>query len=277
MKKDFFLSKREGLALAMEQLLHYNTWSAVSMDKSVFEEEALLNYFEVEFDDSINAETEKIIAAAVVKTVYEKEYIPDWYKREFAQRVVQQHIDNLRAAKIVYQEEVKGMSRREAQARREELKMVSRMTIVDNTVKWGTRRAIRKGVEYTIGALITALIPEVAIPAWVIGLSTYVVISILPEKVKKSIRKTVSKTADTMVMAAKNIADELASRAVKVAQKVRPIIEKAGNTVKQVWEDTKLAAKEAWEDTKLTAKEAWESTKEKYNIIKEKVENWLGR
>ena len=72
MKKNYYLSKREGLALAMEQLLHYNVWATVSLDESVFEEEALLDYFEADFDDPINAETEKVIAVAVVNTVYEK-------------------------------------------------------------------------------------------------------------------------------------------------------------------------------------------------------------
>ena len=55
MKKNYYLSKREGLALAMEQLLHYNVWATVSLDESVFEEEALLDYFEADFDDPINA------------------------------------------------------------------------------------------------------------------------------------------------------------------------------------------------------------------------------
>ena len=276
MKKNYYLSKREGLALAIEQLLHYNVWATVSLDESVFEEEALLDYFEADFDDPINAETEKVIAAAVVNTVYEKNYIPEENKREFAQKVVRQHIDNLRAAKITYHEEVKGMSRREAQARREELKMVSRMAVVDNTVKWGVRRAAKAGLSYGIAALVTALIPEIAIPAWILSFATYGIISMLPEKVKKPIRKGVTKAVDTVTMAAKNIADELATRAVNVAEKAKTVIEKASNTAKQFWEDTKVVAHEAWENTKVGAQQAWEFTKDTYNKVKEKVKRRFG-
>ena len=201
----------------------------------------------------------------MVNTVYEKNYIPEENKREFAQRVARQHVDNLRAAKITYQEEVKGMSRREAQARREELRMVSRMAVVDNTVKWGVRRAAKAGLSYGIAALVTALVPEIAIPVWILSFATYGIISLLPEKVKKPIRKGVTKAVDTVTMAAKNIADELATRAVNVAEKAKTVIEKASNTAKQFWENTKVVAHEVLEPIKDT-----------YNKVKEKVKGWFG-
>ena len=226
MKKDYFLSKREGLSVAMEQLLHYNVWTLVSLDESVYEEDTLLNYFDADFEAPINVEVEKVIAAAVHRTVYEKKYIPENSKKEFARKLALRHVENLRAAKITYHKEVKGMSEREAKTRLKENKMLSRMSYVDNTVKWGTRRAIRKGATYSVGALVAALAPEVVIPGWIIGVVTYGIISILPDKVKIPIRKAVSKGVDTIAKAAKNIADELADRAVAVAKKVQAVIEK---------------------------------------------------
>lgn len=262
MKKDFLLSEREGLALALEQLHHYNVWSATSLNESVYEEEALLKYLDADFDDPIEQDFENTIAAAVVNTVYSKNYIPQKHKKEFAKKCTRQYLDSLEIAKITYWEAVKGMSHREALARAKENKMVKRISVVDNTVKWGVRKVAKAGISYGVGALITALAPTVALPAWLIGLGTYTIISLLPDKVKKPVRKFVTETVDTVVMTAKNIAGGLAKRAVDVGQKALNTIEKIGRGAKQLWEDTKVVAKHAWEETKVVAEQAWEKGKE---------------
>lgn len=276
MKKDFLLSKREGLALAMEQLLHYNVWSVTSLNKSDYEEESLLKYFEADFDSPIEEKYEKIIAAAVTKTIYEKNYIPAKSKNELAKRSVRQHLESLRAAKFKYWEEVKGMPRREALTRAKENKMVKRVTIVDRTVKWGIRKGVKVGTSAAVGYLVTALAPGIAIPAWLIGLGTYAVISLLPDKIKNPIRKGVAKAVDSVVETARNIAGELADRAVVVAQKAKQTVEKVAQGARQLWEDTKIVAKETWEDTKVVAKEAWADLKEGAIKVGNKVKNYLG-
>lgn len=233
MKKDFLLSKREGLAVAMEQLLHYNVWSAVSLDKSAFEEELLAKYFDSDFNDPINEEVESVIAIAVAKTVYEKDYIPNDSKKELAQKASRQHVESLRSAKLTYHEEVKGMPRREAQKRREENKMVARMARVDNTYKWGVRRAAKAGVSYGIGSLVTALFPQVAVPVWLLSFASYGLISILPGKIKMPIRKGVTKIVDTVVETTKNVAGDLAKGAVKVGKTVLSTLGKVGKAISE--------------------------------------------
>lgn len=233
MRQDFFISKREGLAVAMQQLLHYNTWCDISLDNSVYEEEALLKYFDADFDAPINGEIEQVVATAVFNTVFEKNYIPNESKIELAQRSARQHVESLRAAKITYHEEVKGISKKEAQKRREENKMVSRMARVDNTMKWGVRRAAKAGISYGIASLATALCPQIAVPAWLLAFAGYGIISILPGKIKLPIRKGVEKIVDTTVETAKNIAGDLAKGAVKVGKTVLSILNKIGKAISE--------------------------------------------
>lgn len=272
MKKDYLLSEREGLALAMEQLLHYNVWSVTSLNESVYEEETLLKYLDTDFGDLIEQEYENIICAAVNRTVYSKNYIPQGAKKEFSKKCQRQHLDNLRMAKITYCEAVKGMSRREALARAKENKMAKRVSIVDSTVKWGIRKGSKVGISAGVGWLVTALAPTITIPAWLIGLGTYTIISLLPDKVKKPVRKHVTNTVDTVAMTAKNIAGGLAKRAVNVGQKALSTIEKIGQGAKQMWEDTKVVAQQVWEGTKKDVQQAWERTKK----IGDKIKSFFG-
>lgn len=233
MKNDYFLSKREGLAVALEQLLHYNVWCGVSLDRSAFEDEALLKYFDANFDDPVNEEMEKVVATAVFKTIAEKNYISQESKKKLAQRVARQQVESFRNAKITYHEMVKGMSRHEAQKRRDENKMISRVARVDNTVKWGVMRAAKAGISYGIGAVVTALAPAVTIPAWVVAAASYAIISALPEKIKAPVKNGVGKAVDTVVKIVKNVAGELAKSAVDVGNKVIQTVEKIGHSIKE--------------------------------------------
>lgn len=246
MKTDYLLDEREGLALAMQQLYHYQTWAAITLDNSEFEENSLLEYFEAEFDDPTKADYEKVIAAAITRAVYEKEYIPEKAKRELSIQATRDMVECLEIAAIQYHKEVKGMSEREANKRLHNNRMIKRVAIVDNITKWGIRRAARAGVSYGIGALITALFPEVAIPIWVIGLATYAVISILPEKIKKPVREAATKAIDAVARATKNIAHELSQKAVQVAKKAKSVVEKVTNVAKEKLEDAKAAIKKAY-------------------------------
>ena len=268
MKKNYLLSEREGLALSMEQLLHYNVWSATSLNESVYEEEALLKYLEADFGAPVEQEYENIICAAVNKTVYSKNYIPQEKKKEFSKKCQRQHLDNLRMAKITYWESVKGMSRREAQARAKENKMAKRVSIVDGTVKWGIRKGAKVGASAGVGLLVTALAPTVTVPAWLISLGTYTIISLIPNNVKEPVRKFVTNAVDTVATTAKNIAGELAKRAVNIGQKAINTIEKIERGAKQMWEDTKIVAEQAWSETKDVAKQAWKGAKKVGNKIK---------
>ena len=256
MKKDYLLSEREGLALALEQLHHYNVWVATSLDEAIYEEESLLKYLEADFGDPIETDYENIISAAVTRTVYSKNYISQKHKKEFSKKCQRQHLDNLRLAKLSYCEAVKGMSHREALARAKENKMAKRIAIVDNTVKWGVRRGTKAGVSFGVGALVTALAPTIVIPSWLIGLGTYTIISILPDKVKQPVRKFVANAVDTVAMTAKNIAGNLAKKAVSVGQKAINTMEKIGQGAKQLWEEVKIAGQQKWEVGKNKAKEA---------------------
>lgn len=246
MKKDFLLGKREGLALAMQTLFHYQTWAKISLDKSQFEEETLFEYFDTDFDDPKKMDYEMAIADAVTRTVYEKDYIPQKAKREFALQASRDILECLEIATIEYHKSVKGMSEREAKARLENNRMIKRVATVDNTVKWGIRRASRAGISFGIGALVTALFPAVTIPAWGIGLATYAVISIFPDKIKKPIRGSVAKAVDDVSREARNIAQELSQKAVKVAEKAKIVVEKVTDVAKKAWEGTKAVAKKAF-------------------------------
>jgi hypothetical protein len=276
MKKNYFLSEREGLSLALEQLLHYNVWSATSLNESVYEEEALLKYLNADNGDPIKQEYENIICAAVNRAVYSKNYIPQELKKEFSKKCQRQHLDNLRMAIITYREAVKGMSRREAQARAKENKMARRVSIVDSTIKWGIRKSAKAGASAGVGLLVTALAPTVTIPGWLIGLGTYTIISLLPNKVKEPVRKYVTNAVDTVAMTAKNIAGDLAKHAVNIGQKAINTVEKIERGAKQMWEDTKVVAKQAWEETKVVAKQAWENAKKGAKKIGNKIKNFFG-
>ena len=265
MKKNFLLSEREGLALALEQLHHYNVWTATSLDESVYEEEALLKYMESPFGDPVEQDFENIVCAAVNRTVYSKNYIPRDLKKEFSKKCQRQHLDNLSLVKNTYWECVKGMPRREAQARLKENKMAKRISIVDGTIKWGIRKGAKSGVAAGVVGLITALVPEITVPAWLVGLGTYTTISILPDKIKKPVRKFVSQAVDAVAVTAKNIAGDLAERAVGVAQKAVTTIENIGQGAKQLWEDTKVVALQGWQTTKGVVKQ-----------IGSKVKNFFG-
>jgi len=247
MKIDFMLSKREGLELAMKQLLHYNVWTTVSLDEPVFEEKALIKYFESDFDNPIEEEYENIIAAAITRTVYEKDYIPKKSKKAFAKKCVRQQLDSLRAAKITYWEEVKGMSQREALNLRKENQMVKRVAVIDNAVKCGIRGASTAIISAVIGGWVAVLAPEVTIPACIIVGCARAIVSILPDKIKEPILKRVKETLDATIIRAKNLADELSKRAVAIAQRVEKSLEKIGKRVKQSWEDTEVVARESWE------------------------------
>lgn len=272
MKKDYLLSEREGLALAMEQLLHYNVWTPITLDESIFEEEALLKYLNADFGSQEELELENIICAAVNRTVYSKNYIPQTIKKELSKKCQRLNLDSLRLIKINYHEQVKGMSRREAQARAKNNKIVKRISIVDGTVKWGIRKGFKVGVSTGVGWLVTALAPTITVPAWLIGMGTYIIISLLPDNVKNPVRKFVANTVDSVAMTAKNIASELAKRAVNVGKKAISTIEKTRQVAKQVWEDTKVIAQQAWEDTKVVAQQEWEKTKK----IGNKIKNFFG-
>jgi hypothetical protein len=192
-----------------------------------------LKYFEAGFEEPINKEVESVIATAIINTVYEKNYIPAEFKKELAQRATRQQLDNLRNAKITYHELTKDMPSREAQKRREENKMVSRMAFVDNTVKWGVRKTAKAGIAYGIGHLATAIVPQVAIPAWIIGTVAYGVIYILPGKIKMPIRKGVEKIVDTTIKTVKNIANDLAKAAVDIGKTALNTLDKIGKSIKE--------------------------------------------
>lgn len=250
MKKDFFLSRREGLALAMKQLYHYQTWATISLDQSEFEENALLEYFDADFDDPQKKDYEKVIAAAINRTVYEKNYIPKNMKRTVSIQATRDMLECLEVAAIQYHKEVKGMSEREAQNRLVGNRMIKRVAIVDNAVKWGVRRAARAGISFGIGALVTALCATVTVPAWVIGLATYAVISLLPDNIKKPIREGVQKAVDMVARGARNLAQALSQKAVKVAEKAKEVVEKVTNVAIKAWDETKILANKVKEQLK---------------------------
>lgn len=248
MKKDYLLNQREGLALAMQQLFHYQTWATITLDNSEFEEESLLEYFEAELDDPKKADYEKVIAAAITRAVYEKEYIPEKSKRDLAIQATRDTMECLEVADIRYHTEVKGMSEREARKRLQNNRMIKRVAYVDNMAKWGVRRVARVGVSFGLGALVTALCPAVAVPTWVVGIATYTIISVLPEKIRKPIREAATKAIDSVAKTAKNIAQELSQKAVHVAEKAKSIVEKVTHVAQRAWEGTKNAVKNvfAW-------------------------------
>lgn len=272
MRTDYYLSKREGLALAMNQLFHYNVWATFSLDESSYQEDILLKYFDAEFGDTIEQDIENVIIAAVTKTVYEKNYIPEKNKKEFAKKCARQHIDALRLAKTIYYEHVYGMSRLRAQSINQENVMVKRMSIVDNTIKWGIRKGTKVGISFTIGWLITLLAPEIVIPMELLGIASYIIISLLPNKIKKPIIEGITIGVDYVWRTAKNLVDDLARATVNVAQKAKVVVAKVGTKIKKVckdtkeivgqtWQETKDFAEQAWEDTKILAEQAWEDTK----------------
>lgn len=255
MRKDYFLSEREGLAVAMKQLRHFNIFALTRFDDSQYDEELLLKYFDADFESPINAQMEKIISAAVVSTVYEKDYIPNNWKRRVAEKAVREQVEALRSAKITYHKEVNEMSEREAQARLKENKIVQRVTVVDSIVKSGCRVAARTGISFGIGALVALITGgPVAIPAIV----AYGVVSIIPKKVKDKVVEGCKKGVDTAVEVVRNTADSLAQKGVEVAQKAKTVIKEVASEVKE------------------TVKHAWEDGKKKVSKITNRIKNWLG-
>lgn len=262
MRKDYFLSEREGLAVAMKQLKHFNVWSICSLDENQYEEDLMLKYFDTDFESPVNAQVEKIISAAAISTVYEKNYIPNRWKRRIAEKAVREQVEALRSAKITYHKEVKGMSEREAQARLRENKIVQRVATVDRTVKIGCRVAAKTGISFGVGALVASIIgAPVAIPAII----TYGVISIAPKKVKETVVNGAKKVVDTVVEKTRNVSDRLISKGVEVAQKAKTVVEKVAFNVKE-------QVSHAWESTKNKASQLGNKIKEKAK----KLKNWFG-
>ena len=261
-RKDYLLSEREGLAVALKQLKHFNVWAVCSLDESQYEEELMLKYFDADFESPVNAEVEKIISTAVVSTIYEKNYIPKKWKRNIAQKAAREQVEALRGAKITFHKEVKGMSEREAQARLRENKIIQRATTVDSAVKFGCRKAAKAGISYGIGALVSTIVgAPVAIPA----IAAYAVISLIPKKVKDKVVDGARSMVDTVVKKTRNTADRLISKGVEVAQKAKTAVEKVASNVKE-------QVSHAWEVTKQKANQMGEKIKEKAKRFK----NWLG-
>ena len=237
MKPDYLLSEREGLAATLEQLQHFNTWASPLPNELTYDEEYLLQFFDAPLGDSIEGDVYNAVSAAIYVTVYSKNYIPKALKEPMAQRISRNYIANLENAKISYYEAVKGMPQREATARRKQNKMIKRVSILDNTVSWGLRQAAKAGISWGITALVTALAPTIAIPAAVIGLGSFLIISLIPEKVKKPVREFATKAIDTVVESVKTTAGFLLDRGVSVAKKVidkgRGVFERIRNKVQQ--------------------------------------------
>ena len=246
MKKDFLLSQREGLALAMKQLYHYQTWATISLEKSEFEESALLEYFDADFDDPKKKDYERVIVAAINRTVYEKNYIPEKTKKDVSLRASRDMLECLEIAAIQYHRDVKGMSEREAQNRLIGNRMIKRVAAVDNAVKWRVRRAARVGISLGIGTLVAALCTT-AVPVWLVSLATYGVMSLLPDRIKKPIREGAQKSVDFIARSAKNLAEELSQKAVAVAYKAKEVVVKVTTIANRAWEGTKKVANKVFE------------------------------
>lgn len=240
-RKDYLLSEREGLTVAMKQLKHFNVWAICSLDESQYEEDLLIKYFDADFESPINAEVEKIISTATVATIYEKNYIPNKWKRSIALKAAREQVEVLRVGKITYHKEVKGMPEREAQARSRENKMLQRAATIDTAVKFGCRKAAKTGISYGIGALVSTIVgAPVAIPA----IAAYAVIPLVPKKVRDKVVDGASKVVDTVVKKARNTADQLASKGVEVAQKAKTTIEEVASNIKEQVSHAWMVAKE---------------------------------
>lgn len=239
MKRNYLLNEREGFALALKQLRHQSVWSIVDLDIAN-NEELLQQCFEADFDDPIHEKVEKLFAAATVRTVMEKNYIPNKLKPKIAKKAARQHVEILRDAIITYKESTGKISTQEAQKRRSENKFVERVAEIDTTVKMGTREAAKAGIAYGIGALITAI--TVTTPVIIPTIISYAIISLIPKNIKEKVSAKAKVLLDSTIRTVKNGADYLARRGVVIAQKTKEFVketaEKVGNAVHKAWDAT---------------------------------------
>lgn len=248
MNTKYYLTEREGLASSMKQILHANIWSLACLEQSDYEEDVMLDYFNKSFEDPTCIQTENIIAAAVVRTIYSKPYIPQALKPLIAKKAVGQQIDTLFHAKLNYHEQVKGMGKREAVKRAEEHQKVQSVSVVDGIRRKATNISLgqltRKIVEY-VGDLFDVVVPKPIRRAvgWLI-----------PEKVRKGVQEGAKIVLDEATKAVRGTIDYLGKRGVEIVEKAKPVIEKIGHTVTQVWDKAKETGKKVWNAGKNFAK-----------------------
>lgn len=246
MKKNFLLSERESLALAMQKLHHYQTWAVISLNETMLDEESLLKYFEVDFDDPKKNEYERVLSAALNRTVYEKTYIPNGMKRAIALQGERDLRETLTIANVEYNKNRKGMTEKEANERLKNNKMIERVAFVENMAKWGTRKAAKLGISFGIGALVAAIFPTVAVPSAVISTIAYGIITLMPKDIKDPIEKGVKDEIDKVAKSTRNLAHDLSEKAVEVATYAQKVVGKITKVAKNVWEGTKKAAKKVF-------------------------------
>lgn len=223
MRKNYYLSEREGLAAALKQMRHYNVYAHCMIDLSQFEEELLLQCFKADFDSPIHKDFEKLLAAAAVRTVMGKSYIPQKWKEKIAKKAARQQIESYREAVITYKEATGEVSSREAQERRRENQFIDRVGKLDSAARVGIKKAAKEGVVYGLKKLIE-FIEDSTITGntvKVIRMVTTTVIELIPQEIKKAIVEKLKDITDRTVMIVRTFADRLAERCVSVAQKVK--------------------------------------------------------
>lgn len=232
MNMNCYLSEKEGLEAALKQMRHCTAYARAMVDMSQFGEEQLLQCFKADFDSPIHKEFEKILTAATVRTVMEKNYIPQGIKQEFAKKAAREQVEIYREAVITYKEVAEELSSREAQERRRENPFVDRIARLDTSVKYGIPRLARAGVSLGIGALIGvfATTTPIIIPTIV----SYGLISLIPKEVKEKVAEKVNDIMERTVRIARTFADFLAERSVKIANNVKQKFEVLKGTMETI-------------------------------------------
>ncbi len=216
------------ISSAFATLRQMNAFVLFPLDEQQLDNPLLLEYFESKLGDPVEKKIEDVFSIAAARTVYDNPNIPVYNKERSAKNTARDFREAMRYAKLEYHAQTKNLSVREYNKRKKTLPIVRR------AVKIRKLKAVGKNV--AISTVVGLLTGPVGAAATFIGRVTW---SVLPDKVKKPIQKTVKHIVEKTVTTIKNVTEKIKQTKVgkavaNVVQNMRPYFQKVVDTVRPV-------------------------------------------
>lgn len=232
-QRDF--NKLGSIQAAIDTLRMYNNYVLFPATEEVLQNPALEAYYNSPLDDPIERKVEKILCAAVVRTVYNNPDIPQNNKEQAARATARGFRAALQISKLEYYASTHEMKVNDYNRRKRGNYIVKKAT------------KIKMAKTFVKNITITALAGVVAGPIGAsVAVGTRILSHFLPDKIKEPIQQGAREVKEAALNTLENTVEYIKSTRVgEVVQKaidvVKPTIKKVYDTGKKIY--SKLKAK----------------------------------
>jgi len=282
MKRTIEINDHDIIVESLRDFRMYTIGMYIKPEEPFFSEELeaqLVEYYRTE-DPSIEAAYKKMIGTAVIKTCYDCPDIPDKYKKNVSQRMVEEVFQCVEASKETYnclcsRGRYKGLAPGTKSSMQERQKALNELKVVRKAYRTSKLKAIvkRMGKAITTRLAVGGAVLKTTgstITATIVTTGTILADILVPKSVREKIKEKIVKVKDIVVEnvnTALHIAESKLNE-TPTGQKVVSVVKKAASVVKEIGSEIKDFAIATKNAVVNVAKDAGSYIKKKWKGFK---------